>query len=292
MTQETDAGPVADAEADATQGANAGSMAPVAESAVDLPRKVLRDLMELAAECATREAALERQYIEATAEVDAREKRTLANLEGNWRHAQEQLAKKFQEQQDQAQTTRMQQTQEARTADAAAQKQARQTCDAIQTQLKKNYEQLVWEADIQLEAEQNRLRAELAQMRQTNAATLKAKHDQLFALLARYGHVPDAEAVAVGDPSDRPTIPTDTAEIQAQFDRHVADIDQALKVLEQTDLAKFFVGVWPYLLFAVVVLLAVGIPQLLPGVIWPDLNLMGLTGTGAVVLMALLLLLL
>ena len=292
MTEETDASPVAAGEADAAEGVNPGSMAPVAESAVDLPRKVLRDLMELAAECAAREAALEREYNAATAEVDAREKRTLANLEGSRRHAQEQLLKKFQEQQDQAQAKRMQQTEEVRAADAAAQKQARQTCDAIQAQLKKNYEQVVWEADIQLEAEQNRLRAELAQMRETNAATLKAKHDQLFALLARYGHVPDAEAALAGDPSDRPTIPTDTAEIQAQFGRHVADIDQALKMLEQTDSAKFFVGVWPYLLFAVVVLLAVGIPQLLPGVIWPDLNLMGVTGTGAVVLMALLLLLL
>ena len=292
MAEETDDSSVAAAEVDPVEGANPGSMAPAAESAVDLPRKVLRDLMELAAQCAAREAALAQEYTAATAEVDAREKRTLSNLEGSWRHLQEQLAKKFQEQQDQAQARRTEQTEAAKAADAAAQKQARQTCEAIQSQLKKNYDQVVWEADIQLEAEQNRLRAELQQMQETNAATLKAKHDQLFALLARYGHVPDAEAAAAGDPSDRPTIPTATADIQSQFDRHVAEIDKALRVLEQTDLAKFFVGAWPYVLFAVVVLLAVGIPQLLPGVIWPDLNLMGITGTGAVVFMALLLLLL
>ncbi len=288
MAEETDDGAAA---AGIAEGAPHVSMEPAAKSVVDLPRKVLRDLMELAAECAAREAALENEHGVATAEVNAREKRTLANLEGNWRHVQEQMAKKFQERQDETQARRLEQTEAARAADAAAQKQARQTCDAIHNQVKKNYDQVVWEADIQLEAEQNRLRADLQQLRETNAATLKTKHDQMFARLARYGHVPDAEAAAAGEPSSLPAIPTDRAEIQAQFDRHVAEIDQALTVLERIDLANFFAGIWPYVLFAVVVLLAVGIPQVLPGVTWPDLNLMGLTGTGSVVVMTLLLLL-
>ena len=290
MAEETDDGAALAAEAEMGEDFVHARMEPAAKSAVDLPRKVLQELMDLAAECAAREAAVETGYGASTAEVSDREKRTLANLDANWRHVQEQLSKKFQERQDAAQSRRLEQTEAARAADAAAQKQARQTYDAMQKQIKEHYEQVVWEADIQLEAEQKRLHAELGQLRETNAATLKAKHDAVFALLARYGHVPDAEAAAAGDPSDRPVIPARQVEIQAQFDRHVADIDKALTVLDHIDLAKFFVGLWPYVLFAVVVLLAVGIPQLLPGVIWPDLNLMGATGTGAVVVMALLLL--
>ena len=291
MVEQTENDAATAAEVDAAAEVNASSLEPSAKTAADLPRRSLRELMDLAAQCAAREAALEKDHTAATDEVNTRESRTLSDLQGNLRHVQHQVAQKFQQQQQEAQATRDQQTQAARTADAATQKRSRQDYDAIHDQVKKHYEQVVWEADIQLEAEQNRLRAELQQMRETNAATLKTKHDQAFALLARYGHVPDAETAAVGEPPNLPAIPTELAQIQAQFDRHIAEMDQSLKALEQNDLAKFFSGIWPYVLFAVVVLLAAGIPQLLPGVVWPDLNLLGLTGTAAVVAMALLLLL-
>ncbi len=118
MVEQTENDAATAAEVDAAAEVNASSLEPSAKTAADLPRRSLRELMDLAAQCAAREAALEKDHTAATDEVNTRESRTLSDLQGNLRHVQHQVAQKFQQQQQEAQATRDQQTQAARTADA------------------------------------------------------------------------------------------------------------------------------------------------------------------------------
>ena len=259
------------------------------------PQRVgLRALMVLVQECSAMEPRIEGQYRTISSHTDEKEQQSLATLENSLRHAMQQIAQEFQRRNEQIDARLAGESRDVVTETANAQKRANKEYQSVQESLKKKLAEVVWLADIELEAEQNRQRVALQESEAANAAKMAGKRDRCFALLRKYGHSLEQETALAGEVPKLPESPQKTSPdrqiLQAQYDRCVVDVDRCLEVLDQIGLARFFAGVGPYLLFAVVVLLVAGFSQLLPGEALPNWNLLGICGGGAVLVMSVLML--
>jgi len=251
----------------------------------DAQRGALRDLVDLAGDCAATEAQIEQQTSQATAEAEKQHKRALSDLDLNFRSVQQQIAEKHHQRQTEAETTYKTESEALKEKDESAQRLARHEYDKIQAALKKNLDEATWQADSLLEGEETRAREELRKLRERNAndiAMLDAKRAECYALLDKYGHVASEEVAKAGEPPKEPAEAAG-ASAEARLTKHLQDVEQQLAVISNQGAAKLFVGVRPHLTVIVLVLLALGLPVLIQGT--PDIKWMAISGGGMAVLL-------
>ena len=261
-------------------------------SGSDRQRTALRDLMALAQQAVAQEPIIESEFRSASAAVEDKEKHSLELLENSLRHAESQTAAGYAARVEQNQSRHTAETQAAVEETAAARKRAAKEFENVHEALKKKIAEVVWLADIELEAQQNRQRAELQESIETNAAKMAGKRESGEALLKKYGHSPQTEAAAAGTPERPADSTSDRLALLAEYDQQVAHVNANIETLDSLGLPRFFAGVGPYMVFSVVVLAAVGFSQILPGEQIPNWNMLGLFGGGAVLVMSGLMLLL
>lgn len=252
----------------------------------DAQRGALRDLVELAGDCASTEAQIEQQTSLATTEAEKQHKRALSDLDINLRSVQQQIAEKHHQRQTEAEATYKNESAALKEKDESAQRLARHEYDKIQAALKKNLEEATWQADSLLEGEETRAREELRKVKERNAndiALLDAKRTECYALLDKYGHTTSEEITKAGDPPKEVADASADVTAEARLAQHIQDIDKHLSSLRNQGAASLFVGVRPHLIFIVLVLLSLGIPAVILGSI--DIKWMGISGGSTVAIL-------
>ncbi len=287
MTQPPDAANIAPSTHPARTGAGAGGAL-----ASDRLRRKLRDLMELAHKAAALEPVIESEFRLAMQAIEEKQSGSLEALENSLRHAHEQCEATYNTAvagQAAAHEAAVKASEEEM---RLARKRIAREFDTIQETIKKKLADAVWLADIELDALKNRQAKELHEIQEANAAKIAGKRDHADALLRKYGHISQAEDAALGEPAPLAISTDDRAALQTTYDQYVHEVNAKLEALDAVGLGRFFAGVGPWVLFIAVVLVAAGGSQILPGEQIPDLNMLGLAGGGAVLVMSALLLLL
>ncbi len=224
----------------------------------DLQRAALTDLISLAADCATAESDIEREYRtslekagqsfnDRTFELDEHHKRSTA--ETNDKH-QARLAE----------LTRQYQAERSKIigADRALRQKIESDKLAVDEALKKKLDQSTWLADSVLEVCSNQIAAAFkAKTVQVEAAleALNSSEVQAAELVQRYGMALPTDSPQV---EDDPAIVTDS---NAAFARHKEAAEKHLAHLEQMPAANLFVGARPYLIPVLVCVVAGGAVQ-------------------------------
>ena len=229
----------------------------------DLQRAALRDLVALSTECAARETeieqALERAVTSANREFDRKVEQIELRAEGAKQEAREQHAER-------AAKVNAQYGADFNAlngADRASRQRIETDADNIERDAKEKLQQAVWLADSVLEATQNQAHAEYKKTREqvaTNNEQLDELEKQVNQLLETYGHA----APLVPEPADAPPMPEDP---RAAFKSDRERVERHLAALRGLVIPKLFVGLAPYLLVIVLIVIAIVAAQATTGTI-------------------------
>jgi hypothetical protein len=244
----------------------------------DIQRGALRDLIGLAADCATIESDIEREY--RTGKENSIKSFGERNFEIDQRYQQDQEQTKAKHQSRLADLAN--QYKSERNKIAAADKAAKKKIDdekiSVEEKLKKKYDQAVWLADSVLEVANGQ--AGLA-FKQKSEAVHTAQEElngceiQAANLVQQYGvSLPKDDILVEEDPN----ILTDA---DAAYTAHRSSLDALIAKLNKLPIANLFVGGRPYFLAVIVTLLAAGGVQFYLKSVDPDWKLLGIYAGGS-----------
>ena len=258
---------------------------PGPQSHRDLQRWALQELVALANECAHLEAEMDRQLNEALSQAQTKEQKDRSKLEWDLKSLNEQVVQKFEERKSQIETRYQQTLATLKTNESNSRKRALGEFEALQQDVKQKYQQSAWLAESVLEAAEAKAAEELKKATELHAIQveqLNAKEAETQALMNRYNQRPPA-----GEPlasiKDAESAADDPG---ASFTKHSETIDRQIHVLGSLSVPKLFVGGVPYLVFIVVLLLAVAAPQAVKATLTPQWPLIGIAGGAAVVILS------
>ncbi len=231
-------------------------------------RLALRDLADLAAQGAAAEERIEQNHQSA-----------LERLEQERRQALEQLDRDHQLQRESIEAERARQAEEIEAkwnsrraaleqSDAEALRRLRSHDAAVERNIHHAYEQEKWLADSVLEVDQNQIRAESAAARKAlseQVAAVEASASEARALVRSYGVEPAPETSSPGA-----IAPEQAAD---EFARRRQAVVEQLQRLRALKMPRLFKGVMPYLLIAIVCIVAAVVAQwLIGGIPWSDFD--------------------
>ena len=156
---------VVSAEAEATEMGE-----PLPQTHRDLQRGALRDLVELATQCADLEVRIDRQLHDSLADTQSKDQRKHSDLERNYKSLQEQIARKNDERLGQIEARYQQNLAANKKHDEAVRRRANEEFQAVQEDIKQKYEQAVWLAESVLEASEGKVAEELKKATEMYAA--------------------------------------------------------------------------------------------------------------------------
>src|SRR5689334_8327967 len=126
----------------------------------DVQRHALRELVELANQCATDETAIEQRHTgDLAKEADDFEKKNYA-VEHRAKQMDEAIRNKYQERVDKVQAQFDAETASIREAHDKDKRKVQAQYGPVEQDVKKKYDEAVWLADAELEARQNQIRVE------------------------------------------------------------------------------------------------------------------------------------
>src|SRR4051812_28008037 len=222
----------------------------------DLQRHALRELVELANQCATDETDVEQRHTRDVAkEADDFEKKNYA-AEHRAKQMEEAIRTKYQERADKGRAQFAADTASIREAHDKDKRKVQAQYGPVEQDVKKKYDEAVWLADAELEARQNQIRVE---ERQAND-DLKAHGEEVddlegraIGVLKKYRHKPsdqDASLMATADGEKR-----EPGNFAAKRDAALND----LHTLESLFVPRLFVGARPFLILFVLLAVAGGV---------------------------------
>jgi DNA segregation ATPase FtsK/SpoIIIE, S-DNA-T family len=251
------------------------------KSTRDLQRGALQELMDLAKECASKEAEVESELQTALASTQGSGQKTLTDSERKYKNLQDQLTAKVEEKRGQIEARYEQSMAAIKVNEQNIRTRAKADFDGQQQQIKKEYDQAIWLAESVLEAEEGKASEELKRATELTAGQadfLTEKENETAALMQRYNQKPPpSEALASIKDSEANVNPEES------FNKHKAVIEQQVKSLAALALPKLFVGATPYLIGSIVVVIALAIPQVLKGSLEPDVQGLGIAAGAAAV---------
>jgi S-DNA-T family DNA segregation ATPase FtsK/SpoIIIE len=228
--------------------------APSARTGRDVQRGALRDLIALAADCATTESDIEREY--RTSKEQA--VRTLSDrgFEIDQRHQQQQEETNQKHQARLAELASQYKAERNKiaAADKAGKKKIEDERASIEEKLKKKYDHALWLAESVLEVANGQAGAAF---KEKNAAVQNAQEElngfevHAAGLVQQYGVTLPTDDVIVEDD------PNITVDADAAFATHRGTVEQLVARLGKMPIANLFVGGRPYFLAVVLEILAV-----------------------------------
>jgi DNA segregation ATPase FtsK/SpoIIIE, S-DNA-T family len=249
----------------------------------DLQRGALQDLLELATECAQREAEIEGQYQSSSSEAEGAGRRKLTEAQRRYKGLQEQIAAKLQEKQDQINARYQQAVAAAKTHDQHLRHRASAEYDQARQQAKKEYDQATWLAESVLEAAEQKAAQELKDATELNATQtefVNTKEGEQAALMQRYGQKPPpSEGLAAIKDAEANVNPIES------FNQHKQMVERQIQALAALSIPKIFVGATPLLIGLLALAVAAAIPQVIAGTLQPQLQQLGIWVGGAIVLL-------
>ncbi len=237
----------------------------------DIQRAVLHDLVTLATQCAQREAELDQQY-QTTLEEDAKKRKwDESELARKFEQAKGEIQRRHDDRLKEIDELFRRETFEISEVAKGQKEQADQTYDAATSEVKDKVNKAVWLADSVLEGTQNQLKAQVKQARQRHAAQgelLQSKEKEGEGLLALYRvAVPPAaqeKTPMEGDVSEEEAESSEK-QMAAESERLIAHADERLSALKAITLPRLFVGVRPYLLLMLLLIIAGIVTQIVAG---------------------------
>jgi S-DNA-T family DNA segregation ATPase FtsK/SpoIIIE len=228
----------------------------------DIQRGALKDLIALAADCATAESEIEREY--RTGKEQAVKGSADRNFQIDQRHRQQQEEAKQKHQARLADTLKQYKAQRNKIAlaDKAGKQKIEAERQSLEEKIKGKYDHALWLADSVLEVANGQANAtfhEKNQALQAMQENLNSFEVQTANLVQQYGVALITEPVVV---EEDPTIATDA---DAAFTKHYTAVEQNVARLGRMPLANLFVGGRPYFVGIVLLILTVGAVQYLSG---------------------------
>jgi S-DNA-T family DNA segregation ATPase FtsK/SpoIIIE len=256
----------------------------------DLQRGALQELVDLVAECSAHEAQVEQDLNSSLTETQGSGQKKLSDTERKFKAVQEQIAAKFDEKQSENESRYKQAMAKLKSHDQHQRSRFKSEYEAAQQQVKKDYDQAIWLAESVMEAEEGKAAEELKKATELNTAQgeyLSEKEGQAAALMQRYNAKPppSGDIAAIKDAESK----TDPA---TSFNQHKEVMQRQVSALAALSVPRFFIGVTPYLMGAVVLIIAAAIPQLLAGTLQPQVQPLAIWVGSALVLLIVVLVLL
>jgi len=229
----------------------------------DLQRGALQELVDLVAECSAHEAQVEQELSSSLTETQGTGQRKLTDTERKYKSVQEQIAAKFEEKRTEIEGRYEQAAAKLKSHDQNQRHRIKTEFDLAQQQIKKDYDQAIWLAESVMEAEEGKASEELKKATELNTAQtelLNEKEGQAAALMQRYNaKPPPGESIAVLKEAESKTDPA------TSFNEHKAVMEKQVSALAALSVPRLFIGVTPYLIGAVVLVIAAGIPLFMSG---------------------------
>lgn len=222
----------------------------------DMQRHALRDLVELANQCATDETDVEQRHTgDLAREADDFEKKNYG-AEHRAKQMEEAIRNKYQERVDKVQAQFSAETASIREAHDKDKRKVQAQFGPVEQDVKKKYDEAVWLADAELEARQNQIRVEERQANddlKTHGEEVDELEGRAIGILKKYRHKPsdqDASLMATAEGEKR-----EPGNFAAK--REAASKD--LHTLESLFVPRLFVGARPFLLLFVLLAIAGGV---------------------------------
>jgi hypothetical protein len=260
----------------------------------DAQRNALRDLVALSAESAATEAEIEERHRTQIDRARRQLEKQLAEIEQRVETARQETLTEY----DQRATVIAEQSQRAmaelKAHDSAMRQRTEGENEAVVTELKSNLQQAVWLAESVYEGTQAQLAKDYKKAKEDHAAReaeIEDLNNQATALLMWYGQpqlatMPVATPPATPAASDLAAAPppagTDVAAAAAQpapapspaptesYDSLRDDVKRMIAGMENLQVPRLVVGVWPFLITVLVCLLAAAVAQFFAGGIPSD----------------------
>jgi S-DNA-T family DNA segregation ATPase FtsK/SpoIIIE len=229
----------------------------------DLQRGALQELVDLVAECSAHEAQVEQELSSSLSETQGSGQKRLSDTERKYKSVQDQIAAKFEEKQKEIDDRYQQAMAKLKSHDQHQRARIKTEFEVAQQQVKKDYDQAIWLAESVMEAEEGKAAEELKKATELNTAQaelLNEKEGQAAGLMQRYNTKPPlgGDIAAIKEKESK----TDPA---TSFNEHKEVMERQVSVLAALSMPRFFIGVTPYLIGAVVLVIAAGIPLLMSG---------------------------
>jgi S-DNA-T family DNA segregation ATPase FtsK/SpoIIIE len=221
----------------------------------DIQRGALRDLIALAAECASTESEIEREYRTSSEQAKSGVSDRAFALDQRHVKAKEEAEQKHHEQITGVARQYKAQRNKIAAAEAAAREKAESEKQQVDAKLKKKYSDAVWLAESVLESANGQAALAYNTKRkqvETAAEDLSGWETQAAVLLNRYGlKLPT-------DPVDPPPDELEETDADAAFAADHAVVQTNLSRLKRMPLGNLFVGARPFLFWFLITALAVG----------------------------------
>jgi hypothetical protein len=222
-------------------------------------RSALRDLTELARQGAAARQAIEQKYHAAIQQINQDLQHDTDALDSGHQAAQDTLNNQYKERIEAIEAEYRSLSEARDKADAADSHDLRVQDSAIERKIQQEYEQEKWLADSVLEVNQSQLHVESAAARKESADQLAALDQTAFQaanLMQRYGIDPAGLSTAAA-----PAASVAPAHAAQAFAQSRAAVENDLLKLRQLKSPRLLLGLTPYLLVAVLCLLAAIVAQ-------------------------------
>ncbi|CAN5637965.1 hypothetical protein BH09PLA1_BH09PLA1_08740 [soil metagenome] len=231
----------------------------------DLQRSALRELVELATECAAAESEIESRLVSTIAAAEHELAQTSTSLSQKLESLRQQIQKKHAERLAEANAQFEYEGRSVSETDQSARSRVAAEFESAEQEVKQKLDQAVWLAESVCEATQIQIRKEQAKAEED----YKAQVQQLveldskgYELLKLYGQ--EQDAIALEKPAEASQAPAPEQAAEA-LSVHREQVGQYLAELEHLRLPRLFIGLRPYLLAIMFCLIAMVIAQLLAG---------------------------
>ncbi|MBC8106027.1 MAG: hypothetical protein H7Z14_05515, partial [Anaerolineae bacterium] len=231
----------------------------------DLQRSALRDLVELATECAATETEIESRLVTTVADAERDFAQTSRSLSQKVESLRQQIQVKHAARLAEANEQFAYESRAVGETDHAARSRVAAEFESAEQEVKQKLDQAIWLAESVAEATQIQVRKEQAKAEEDyklEIQQLVELDSKGYDLLKLYGQ--EQDAIALEKPADESPEPAseDAADFLAL---HRETITQRLSDLEHLRLPRLFIGLRPYLLAIMFCVIAVVVAQLIAG---------------------------
>jgi DNA segregation ATPase FtsK/SpoIIIE-like protein len=207
-------------------------------------RTALRELVDLCAQCAAREAEIEQAHRAALDQAERELSRSKSNTELRFKSVREEVAAKSQQRVGEITAQFDAEVQQLKELDHGKRQQVLEEYDRATGDVNGKMQQATWLAESVFEGAQNGIRADSKKAKEllsTQLAWVDETEKKADALIARYRQAPPGYV-----PAEEPR-PPDVAPDQA-FNAAKAQMEQHLSELRHLSLPRLFAGVKPFLI--------------------------------------------
>jgi len=226
----------------------------------DVQREALRQLVDLSAQCASRETEIEERYKKEIEEADLELEKANWGIEQRHKSLSDQIEQRYDEKKAEIAATYNEGLGDLNSGDSRLRNRIAQEHDAVTREVKKQYDQAMWMADSVFEVAKNRVKADFKKASDEIEAYKQAVEDmrqQMNVHVRNYGQVPPPTPAAPPEP--------EAGKAAEEMVKQKGEIERGLAKLRNLTVPKLFVGPMPWIVGILLPIVAGVIGQVASG---------------------------